>query len=242
MRYGQGTEGRLLIVVVDGPKHLIGKTAYWHQKKRTFGRQDLFDLFGDFSGLEKISREHLALEDKVFPIPYHGKIKYASLHVTDNNSTHGSTIELHPYYEFLECDLGFGINWIVECAGVIKFMLGEGFFRSGWGLFDNYTACDICSIPIDYSNICELCLKTKPITSFQNRESDFDEEETLDVDLKLISMKGVTPEGFYEVPGLILRRGEESFSLTIPEVEWLYSIIQENPLIRRMFTIYADYT
>ena len=239
MGYYSRTEGRLLVVVVDGPENLIGKTAYWHQKKRTFGRQELFDLFGDFTGLEKISREHLILENKEAPNPDHGR-DTVFLHVTDNNSTHGSTIELHPYYQFLECDLGFGINWVVECAGVIKFMIGEGFARNGWGV--NYTGCDICSIPIDYSNICELCLKTKPITSFQNHESDFDEKETLDVDLNLISRKGWVPEGFYQVPGLTLRRGEESFCLTITEVEWLHSIIKENPLYRRMFTIYEDLT
>ena len=230
---------KLLVVVHDGPNHLIGKTAYWESNKRTFGRQDLLVLFGEFSGLEKVSREHLLVENKEASCPKKGKDR-VFLHVIDNKSTHGSTINLHPYYKLLECDLGFGINWVVECAGVIKFSIGEGFNRSGWGV--SFNSCEICSIPIDYSRICELCLKTKPITSFQKRERGFDGEETLTIDLEQIGRKGETPEGFHGVPGIKLKRNEGHFDLTISEIKWLYSIIQEDSLHRRMFSCYEDLT
>jgi hypothetical protein len=87
-----------------------------------------------------------------------------------------------------------------------------------------------------------LCLKTKPITSFQKRERVFGGEETLTIDLEQIRRKGWTPEGFHGVPGIKLKRNEGHFDLTISEIKWLYSIIQEDSLHRRMFSCYEDLT
>ena len=100
---------KLLVVVYDGPDHLIGKTAYWKSDKQTFGRQDLFDLFGEFPGLEKVSREHLTIKKS-------GKNVFstADIEVVDNNSTHGSKIELHPYASFVAGLYGSKNTWIIE--------------------------------------------------------------------------------------------------------------------------------
>ena len=92
----------LNVEVIDGPKQIIGKTAklrlqnhaegdpdvmsseWWIS--RTIGRMDLFKMFGDFDGLDKISREHIHIsETSYFPFDRDG------LWASDQRSRNGTT-------------------------------------------------------------------------------------------------------------------------------------------------------
>ena len=240
-------KGKFLVVVYGGPNHLIGKTAYWECDKTTFGRQELYDLFGNFHRLNEISREHLRLH----AVNRNGRIYFEP---SDNNSTHGCKIELHPYNQYVPYGGVLSDNWLVSFGDIIKISIGEGFkyYVNGPGNGSGYhKRCEKCNIPTDVTNICELCVKTKPITSHLISESEptggywpgrsYDALENLDVKLTPVSRKGDFTTHHFAVPGLSLHRNGQYFDLTITEVEKLFSLIQnEFSLHHRMCSEYCD--
>ena len=109
----------LKLEVTSGPSAIIGKISllrlmghlegdpdllqseWWAQ--RAIGRMDIFEMFGHFDGLDKISKKHILIcETNYFPTP-------DGFSVSDLGSTNGTKIrEVHK-----------GMRFSVELAGVI---------------------------------------------------------------------------------------------------------------------------
>lgn len=237
MEEGHESKRKFLVVVHDGPNHLIGKTAYWESNKRTFGRQDLFDLFGDFVGLERVSREHLTIK-KLDDVKE--KIYKDKLEIIDNNSTHGSRIEIHPYASFVEGLYDSKDVWIIELASVLKISIGSGFGITHWAGAKNY--CEYCWLPIDFSNVCEICFKSKPVNTVIIEPQEKWKKEKLVTKLTLVPQESA-PDGTDLIPGLTLSRNGEKFDLSVSEIQKIYDLMQnEFSYHHRMCSIYYDRT
>ncbi len=227
-------ENGLLVVVTDGPEHLIGKTGYWNLEKTVFGRQDLFDLFGDFHGLDRISREHLLLKKIGSP----GKLE-----IVDNNSAHGSKIEVHPYKSRVQERniYGWCEMWVAELSSVLKITIGEGFHLHCWGGSAIENPCQYCNMPLESGNVCEVCIRAKPVNSVVIDRDYWGDE--LVASLGLVGQHDDVPDGMIYRPGLKLVRGSSEFEITVPELMKIADLLQnEFSYHPRMCREYHDHT
>ena len=219
----------LLVVVTGGPENLIGKTGYWNSEKTVFGRQDLFEMFGDFHGLNLISREHLQI-----------KIDKYDLVITDNDSTHGSKIETHPYSSWVDERELFRATPVltVDLSNVLQITIGR-FWVYTWG-GSSHHRCEYCNIPLEWGDICRLCSKAKCVNSVVVETFD---KEKLVAKLQIIHRQDGSPDGFPQTPGLVLVRNGEEFQLTISEVQKIADLLKnEFSYHHRMCSEYHDLT